>query len=438
MSRPQHSRPAREPYSGRTLLVVGASARAAAQSALRAGFAPVAVDLFGDCDLCRIAPVLTVRRWPRDLPAICRTALAGPWMYGGALENHPRIVAAVSADRPLWGNPPPVLRQVRDPVRLWTALRDAGLPVPNVRPASDPPPADGRWLLKPRRSAAGHGIRHWGPGVRMVAGAEALGRPGTSENTGAGFSSAHYFQQFMPGTPISAVFVGMPPGAVLLGITRQWSGLESLSAAPFAYCGSIGPLSLPGPTMQQIDDTAQLLVQRFGLRGLFGMDFILAEDGTAWPTEVNPRYTASVEVLEHALGIPAVALHARAFGASNAPQAATAECSLQRLGSDSTAVSPAPFTRTVAKAILYAPGELIVPALDCWRESDPPHMLPAYADVPHTGQPIPAGRPVCTVLAAGKSPVECVRQLDDRLASLRAALNLPANAPLSPEEVAPP
>ena len=52
-----------------------------------------------------------------------------------------------------------------------------------------------------------------------------------------------------------------------------------------------------------------------GLRGLFGVDFVL-RDGIPWPVEVNPRYTASVEVLEFAAGIRALTLHRSIFAAN--------------------------------------------------------------------------------------------------------------------------
>ena len=39
----------------------------------------------------------------------------------------------------------------------------------------------------------------------------------------------------------------------------------------------------------------------FGLAGWFGVDFIL-RDGIPWPVEINPRYTASVEIHELASG----------------------------------------------------------------------------------------------------------------------------------------
>jgi predicted ATP-grasp superfamily ATP-dependent carboligase len=379
-----------------SLLIVGASARAAVHSALRAGFAPIAVDLFGDRDLRQVAAAVTIRRWPADVPGVCRQAASAPWMYTGALENHPRIVAAVSALRPLWGNSPAVLRRIRDPVRVATVLRATGLPALEVRAASDPPPADGRWLLKPRRGAAGHGIHRW---------------TGDAQDARSRLAP-HYFQRIVPGLPLSAVFVGLPPTAKLLGISRQWIGVEALSAGPFAYCGSIGPLWLAAEMQRQIERTGDELARCFSLRGLFGIDFV-QDAGIAFPVEVNPRYTASVEVLEQALGVSAIALHAEAFGASVA-------------GSPGGVSGP----RIVAKAILYAPENIVIPALDAFLSPDPIRSLPDFADLPETGAQIPRGRPICTVLAAGTTREECLRQLNERLALLRRALKLPSGADL--------
>ena len=42
---------------------------------------------------------------------------------------------------------------------------------------------------------------------------------------------------------------------------------------------------------------AKALARASDLHGLFGIDFVLDRD-RVWLTEVNPRYTASVEVLE--------------------------------------------------------------------------------------------------------------------------------------------
>src|SRR5439155_16563562 len=48
------------------------------------------------------------------------------------------------------------------------------------------------------------------------------------------------------------------------------------------------------------------LVADPGLRGVFNIDFVLS-GGRPIPLEVNPRYSASIEVLEHGIGRPVFA-----------------------------------------------------------------------------------------------------------------------------------
>jgi predicted ATP-grasp superfamily ATP-dependent carboligase len=160
-------------------VILGASTRAAAQSAWRAGLQPWCADVFADADLRRLCPVrhVPLARYPAGLLDALADAPPGPVLYTGALENYPRLLQRI--DRPLWGNPPAVVRRVRDPQRLAETLRAAGLPSLAVRTA---PVADGgHWLLKPRRGAGGQGIALY---------------------TGQAFDPRrHYLQAFRPGPP---------------------------------------------------------------------------------------------------------------------------------------------------------------------------------------------------------------------------------------------
>src|ERR1700687_4838692 len=101
---------------GGNLILFGASTRAAAFSALRAGLRPWCADLFADRDLRMRCAVLTPPGKYTDafLDAL-RPAPPGPWMYTGGLENHPRLVREMSGLRDLWGNDAAVLARVRDP-----------------------------------------------------------------------------------------------------------------------------------------------------------------------------------------------------------------------------------------------------------------------------------------------------------------------------------
>jgi predicted ATP-grasp superfamily ATP-dependent carboligase len=360
-----------------SLLILGASARAAAFSALRAGLRPWALDLFADRDLCAACPARAVPpgRYPAGLPELTRVAPPGPWLYTGGLENRPAVVRRIARDRPLWGNGAYALTRVRDPFALARALRDADVPCPAVRDPDQPTPS-GRWLVKPIRGAGGAGIRL----------AEAGDHPPRSA----------YRQEFIDGAPRSAVFVGDVHGCRLLGVTRQLVGADWLHAPAFRYCGSIGPLAVAAAERAAWEQLGAAVAAFGRLRGLFGVDAVV-RDGVPWPVEVNPRYTASVEVLEYATGLRALALHRRAFDQAAQPP------------------PEPPRTGVVGKAVYYAPRPLVVPAGGPWEDTlrRPPALdePPAFADIPAAGQHVAAGRPVLTLFAAGPSPGGCDRRL---------------------------
>src|SRR5436305_512296 len=129
------------------LLLFGASARAAAFSALRAGLRPWCADLFGDTDLRAVCPTLTlaIKEYPEGFLRAAAAGPPGPWLYTGGLENRPALVDALARRRPLWGNRGDVLRRVRSPAAVAALLHAAGLPCPEVR--TDPAGLSaGRWL----------------------------------------------------------------------------------------------------------------------------------------------------------------------------------------------------------------------------------------------------------------------------------------------------
>jgi predicted ATP-grasp superfamily ATP-dependent carboligase len=366
-----------------TIAIVGASARAAAFSALRAGLQPWCADLFADVDLQAVCPVVQVQRhnYPQGLRAILQSAPDVPWIYTGALENRPGLVRQLGTLRHLWGNGPLVLRRVRQPWLVEGILREAGLACPRTWNPRRPLPSRGRWLVKPLAGAGGLGITPW------------QGRPVPSTKA--------YVQECIDGEPCSAVYVGRGEGegrgAMLLGVTRQLIGQPWLFASGFQYCGSIGPLRLSAATATRFAQLGDVCAARLGLRGLFGVDCIL-RDEVPYPVEINPRYPASVEVLEQALGIQALALHCRAFMAEPDP-----------LASRPPAQTPA----IVGKAILFARDDLTVPAQGPWVAELAQSCLElrAFADLPHAGQVITGGQPVMTVFARADSLAACLEAL---------------------------
>ena len=367
-----------------SLLIVGASVRAAAQSALRAGLKPRSCDLFADRDLratgasCRIEPA----DYPEGFQAFLSTdggdeALA-PWIYTGALENHPDLIDLMAAKRPLWGIAGDALRAVRDPATVASCLARRGLPAPSIREVADGLPRDGSWLVKPRASAGGRRIRPWTGGEQPIP------------------SRPSYFQERIEGESLAALFVGRAQTAKLLGITLQILGRPN---EPFVYAGSLGPWPVSLTAHRGIVALGEALAVGFDLRGIFGVDLILDRRDRPFPVEINPRYTASAEVLELAKGVPLMADHRQAF--------------------DPRWVRPtAPATRArgfVGKTIVFADGPSRHPGMDRWRPR--PSALGSFAvapvaDIPAFGASFRDGEPVLTVLARGSTLESCRERLE--------------------------
>jgi len=368
------------------LTIVGASARAAAHSALRAGLAPYAIDLFADRDLTAVCPATRIQRYPADFVEALAAAPHSPWIYTGGLENHPRLVECLAALRPLMGNPGRALRLVRDPARLTAAVENAGCHFPSwtARPA-----ADAGWLVKPRHSSGGKAIR-WATPTALPAKTAGL-----------------YWQQHIAGQSASAVYVAAGGRAVLLGTTRQLLGSDFGLDRPFLYAGSIGPLLLAPSEIERLVALGNVLARQFDLCGLFNVDFI-RNDAGLWVLEVNPRYSASVEVLERVTGAHFIRPH-------------LAACQQQLL----PAVSPPAGSNFAGKAVVYANrkcrvGSQFAGLVDEWNQEG---ELPGIADLPAAGQSFSRGDPVATVFASGESVQTVEEVLRSRVAGVLQVLS---------------
>ena len=361
------------------LILFGASTRAAAFSALRAGLRPWCADLFADADLQARCPAMRLpSAYPHGFLDWIGADVPGPWMYTGGLENRPWLVERLARRRPLWGNDCPALLLARNPAVVRAGARAAGLRAPALQ-SHFRRPARGRWLVKPVWGLGGP-IHFWTP-------ADA-GRP----------SLFAYLQEFVEGESEAAVFCGDGRRSALLGVTRQLVGLDWLHAGPFQYCGSVGPLR-PDPAQRgDLERLGAALARRCRLRGLFGVDGIV-RDGAFHPVEVNPRYTASVEILEYGGGFSALAWHRAAF--------------------DRSAPRPAPPPETpaacVGKAVLFAKRALSFPDDGPWNAvlRSPPPLTepPPFADIPHPGMVIKAGKPILTFFVQGDGAEDCLDAL---------------------------
>jgi predicted ATP-grasp superfamily ATP-dependent carboligase len=357
------------------VLVVAVSARMIAQLAVADGYEVTALDRFGDVDLRAIAPGATASS-NDALTALAANVDADAVVYGGGLENRPDLVARLADGRELLGTPPELLAAARDPWAVGAAARAAGARAPETRAVDGLTPAfdraAGGWLRKPQRGGGGRGVRRW---------------------RGGRLRSTEILQRHVTGLSCSAVAIGDGRRAVVLGLTEQ------LHRPPgFQWTGNLAPPRLPDGERDELDGRLRAvcaeMAARFGVRGAFGVDAIW--DGRhAWVLELNPRPPAGLELF----GPGSFEAHVRGARGVSLP----------------TAGSP-PATRCAkVKLVLFAERDLCAPDPAWWPED-------LVRDIPHPGEAIPRGAPVCTLVTGTAGEPELAARGAELLAALPEAV----------------
>ncbi len=365
------------------VICAGASVRSLAFSCLRAGLRPVTCDLFYDSDLAARCPGVKIasRSWPEDILSTLERLPALPIIYSGGLENHPGLVRRLQDRHEIIGNNAEVLERALDPFTLSRCLEAAGLRVPEIRRAEDRSTCESEWLSKPIRGGGGIAIE-----------------PASKAKT----SQGRYLQRFVDGTPASALFLaGENDSArsLLLGATEQLIGESWLGATGFTWCGNLGPLELDGETHRQVALGGETVARELSLRGLFGLDFVLTDDGPVF-IELNPRYTGSTEVIERCCEFDAIPHHLTSCRDGELPPAAPA------------------VSKACAKAILFAEAPLELTAVPGSEEESGS----SFADLPRPGEKIEIGSPVLTMLTAREDLAKCRSALKRMAKETRSSL----------------
>jgi predicted ATP-grasp superfamily ATP-dependent carboligase len=116
------------------------------------------------------------------------------------------------------------------------------------------------------------------------------------------------------------------------------------------------------------------------------VDFI-EHDGRVCPIEVNPRWCASMELVERAYGVSIFGAHAAACTTGALPEF------------DIATARRAPLV--AGKAIVFARRETVMGDTRPWLDD------PDIRDVPHPGERIAERHPICTVFADGGDASGC-------------------------------
>jgi predicted ATP-grasp superfamily ATP-dependent carboligase len=138
-----------------------------------------------------------------------------------------------------------------------------------------------------------------------------------------------------------------------------------------------------------------------------GIDFVL-RGSAAYAIEVNPRWCASMELVERAYGISVFAAHA----------AACADGVLPAFDLQGARQSG----RVWGKAIVFAQATCVMGDTRQWLDD------PALRDVPHPGDGIDEGQPICTVLADAEDGLACEAALVARARHVYSGVSALADA----------
>ena len=184
-------------------------------------------------------------------------------------------------------------------------------------------------------------------------------------------------------------------GPTCIGFNEQWC--QPVGDMPYCYVGA-ATCTVASELECELQRGLDRLVRVTGLRGLNGLDFML--DGERCRVlEVNPRPTATFELYDEDIAHGLVYWHVRSF-LSTVPEFA----GLLRERS----VAARAYRILFAEHALRVPEEVQYPA---WCK-----------DLPNAGTAIPAGAPVLSVFAHGRTREAAQSQLTQRIAEANALL----------------
>ncbi|MDW6026412.1 ATP-grasp domain-containing protein [Mesorhizobium sp. BAC0120] len=369
---------ARPQSSAGFLLIAAISGRALAAAARRAGYRPLVADFF--CDTDTVAMAERALKLPGDLKSGIDQArlmetvrqLAGndplaAVVLGSGFERKPEIVDELARHFPLVGNRAAAIRRVKNPQSLAEDCAALGIPHPDFRREAPPDPEN--WVVKASGGAGGTHIRR---------------------ANGHAPASGHYFQRFVSGSSISALFIGDGRSARVVGFSRQWT--SPAPEAPYRYGGAVRLKRIGRRDAELIGGWLSGLAERAGLVGLCSADFIRNADRYQL-VEINPRPGATLDIFD-STEAPLIEAHLNASRGE--------PYQLPR------------FADSMASMITYASGPVMrFPAL-AWPDWTADHQS--------AGTRLAAGDPICTILARGRNAAVTQRIVKARARDLQRYL----------------
>lgn len=360
-------------YVPKKILVIAQSARMLVQMALDSGYVPFAIDCFGDEDTRQLAAD-SVKVESLDVCDV-QFALEGMQsryglthaVYGSGFEECTDTLVYLEKFWIVLGSKVEVMRAFQEKQAFFMRLSDFSIRYPETVFSA---PAGNGWLRKPMRGEGGGGIsRH---------------DPKTAAQDGE-----WYWQRYLHGKVMSVLFLAGQGQCAILGVNRQFT-VALDDEHPFVFAGVVNLVELQEENRKQLLKTIRKLTVVYSLQGLCSLDFVLSGDD-CYVLEVNSRIPASAQLY----GNSVFSWHVQACQGC---------------------LNDFVVGQNKGYRVVYAHKALQVLADLEWPEW--------VVDRPNPGAFINKGKPICSIIAAGKDVEQVENLLRHRQNLVEKLLNI--------------
>jgi uncharacterized protein len=345
------------------VLVFAQSGRYLAQSATQAGHIVWVADCFGDIDTQEIAA-----RWHK-LPAFSEldatnllkllTTFANGQdcnlVCGSGIEIFYPILSQLPENINYLGNSSKTIQKIKNPSLFFALLAQYQLPYPATQ-FEQPNNNNETWLFK----------EHTG-----------LGGTHITFSTKCPKNTQGYFQQKIIGNSASILFLADSKKAQAISINKQIVTNNKLK--PFQLAAIETPFAISKTHRYLLFKAMNIITQETGLVGLNSLDFIIDDKDQLFILEINPRPSASAELVNNELLFQ---YHLQACQGENTLDIPTTA------NTDHSGLY-----------YLYAPQSITIPVNMNWPVQS--------HDLPQPGTIIEANHPICTIVIADSNIERC-------------------------------
>ena len=268
------------------VLIVARSGRALATSAYQAGYKVHVMDCFTDEDTKTVSK--STHQLQSHYEGFDKTELIeqvkalvscypeAVLVVGTGFEKTPELLDSLAEIIPVLSNKERTIHDLKDPVSLYELLSCASINAPEISLTHPIDPVG--WLVK-RIAGVGGGHVQWLSQLKFDIGTDC------------------YYQKYIPGLVLSAVFLARETHAILVGINEQLP-TDQFNDMPFLYKGVVKLNSIEEQHRQNVIEIINKITKKTGLKGLCGVDYVVAESGEIMVLEINPRPPSSFELYE--------------------------------------------------------------------------------------------------------------------------------------------